>query len=305
MTYTTALTDIDFRIVLYEYVFEEIEILELWFTEYGYLPDPFRAVIRSYYEKKTMLKGAKDPFEKMQYDKSKNLLNGLYGMLAQDVCKPELKWNGTIFEDTGEDPRKILAKNTRKAFSSYAWGVWCTAWARYRLEEGIIIAGEDSFLYCDTDSVKYIDHGQSWEAYNLRRIQDSEKNRAMATDPRQHTYYMGVYEPDGEYLRFSTLGSKRYAYEDMTGDLHITISGVSKKAAAELGRLENFKEGFIFQHPGKTEADYIDKPLQKEITVNGKCIEIVSYVIISETTYNLSLSDSYRNLLRLIGENER
>ena len=111
---------------------------------------------------------------------------------------------------------------------------------------------------------------------------------------------MGVYEPDGEYLRFSTLGSKRYAYEDMSGDLHITISGVSKKAAAELGKLENFKEGFIFYHPGKTEADYVDFPVSDRLVVDNKLIEITSYVIIRETTYNLSISESYKNLLRLI-----
>jgi hypothetical protein len=111
---------------------------------------------------------------------------------------------------------------------------------------------------------------------------------------------MGVYEMDGEYKRFSTLGAKRYAYDDMRGDLHITISGVSKNAAAELGSLENFHEGFIFQHPGKTENDYVDFPVSNTLIVNDRLIEITSYVIISETTYNLSLSDSYRNLLRLI-----
>jgi replicative DNA helicase len=34
--------------------------------------------------------------------------------------------------------------------------------------------------------------------------------------------------------------------------------------------------------------------------LDDKLIEITSYVIIRETTYNLSLSESYRNLLRLI-----
>ena len=86
----------------------------------------------------------------------------------------------------------------------------------------------------------------------------------------------------------------------MKQDLHITISGVSKKAAAELGKLENFKEGFIFRHPGKTESDYVDFPESDQLIIDDKLIEITSYVIIRETTYNLSLSESYRNLLRLI-----
>jgi hypothetical protein len=90
----------------------------------------------------------------------------------------------------------------------------------------------------------------------------------------------------------------------MDGTLHITISGVAKKAAAELGELENFKEGFTFFHPGKTESKYIDHPVGDQVVIDDKLIELTSYVIISETTYNLSLSESYKNLLRLIEEKE-
>lgn len=296
----TALTDIDFRILLYEYEFSEIRVLELYFTEYDYLPKPMRAVIASYYEQKTALKGKTDPFDKLMYDKSKNILNGLYGMCAQDPVQETIIWTGSEFIQAEEDPAQILAKNSKRTFLNYAWGVWCTAWARYRLEQGIIIAGPQDFIYCDTDSVKYIDHGQIWDKFNDQARAASEASGACAYDSNQELHYMGVYEPDGEYQRFSTLGSKRYAYEDMTGDLHITISGVSKRAAAELGKLENFKEGFIFYHPGKTEADYVDFPESDQIIIDDKLIEVTSYVIIRETTYNLSLSTSYKNLLRLI-----
>lgn len=296
----TALTDVDFRILLYEYAFTDIQITELYFTEYDYLPKPMRAVIASYYEQKTALKGKTDPFDKLMYDKSKNILNGLYGMCAQDPVQETIIWTGSEFIQAEEDPAQILAKHSKRTFLNYAWGVWCTAWARYRLEQGIIIAGAQDFIYCDTDSVKYVDHGQSWEKFNDLARAASEASGACAYDSNQELHYMGVYEPDGEYKRFSTLGSKRYAYEDMSGDLHITISGVSKKAAAELGKLENFKEGFIFYHPGKTEADYVDFPESDQIIIDDKLIEVTSYVIIRETTYNLSLSTSYKNLLRLI-----
>lgn len=296
----TALTDIDFRILLYEYEFTGIQIQELYFTDYDYLPKAMRAVIAEYYDQKTALKGDKDPFNKLLYDKSKAVLNGLYGMMAQDPVKENIIWTGSEFVVSEDDPEEILKKNTRNAFLNYAWGVWCTAWARYRLEQGIIIAGPQDFIYCDTDSVKYIDHGQSWETFNEQARKASEASGACAYDSNQNLHYMGVYEPDDEYLRFSTLGSKRYAYEDMTGDLHITISGVSKKAAAELGQLENFREGFTFYHPGKTEADYVDFPESDQLIIKDKLIEITSYVIISETTYNLSISESYKNLLRLI-----
>lgn len=299
----TALTDVDFRILLYEYVFSEIEITELYFAEYDYLPKPMRSVIASYYKEKTALKGKEDPFDKLMYDKAKNLLNGLYGMAATDPVKENLIWTGSEFVVEDADPREILEKHNRKAFLSYSWACYCTAWARYRLEQGIIIAGPQDFIYCDTDSVKYVDHGQDWEPFNDLARKASEASGACAYDSNQALHYMGVYEPDGEYLRFATLGAKRYAYDDMKQDLHITISGVSKKAAKELGCLENFKEGFTFFHPGKTESDYVDFPESDQLVIDGKLIEITSYVIIRETTYNLSLSDSYRNLLRLIADN--
>ena len=63
---------------------------------------------------------------------------------------------------------------------NYAWGVWCTAWARYLLEQGIIIAGPEDFIYCDTDSVKYVDHGQSWEKFNEQARAASEASGACA-----------------------------------------------------------------------------------------------------------------------------
>lgn len=298
--YKTALTDVDFRILLYEYKFSELYVTELYFTDYDYLPAPMRAVISDYYRQKTALKGNPDPFQKLLYDKSKNILNGLYGMCAQDPIKDELRWNGKDFELAGTDPAKLLADHNRKSFLNYAWGVWCTAWARLRLEDGIIIAGTDNFIYSDTDSVKYIDRGQDWSYYNEKRKEASERSGAYAEDSEYTTHYMGVYEADGEYQRFITLGAKRYAYEDMTGDLHITVSGVSKSAAAELGTLYNFHDGFIFYHPGKTQSDYIDRPTYAQYVFEDQAIEATSCVIISETTYDLSLSESYRNLLRLI-----
>lgn len=56
--------------------------------------------------------------------KIKNKLNSRWGLSAQNPIKPE------------DD----------------AWGGWCIAWARLRLEEGIRQAGS-RFVYADTDSV--------------------------------------------------------------------------------------------------------------------------------------------------------
>ena len=65
-------------------------------------------------------------------------------------------------EDT-QPVADLLEKNARSAFLSYQHGVYVTAWARYRLYEGQKLAGENC-VYCDTDSVKYID-AIDWSDY--------------------------------------------------------------------------------------------------------------------------------------------
>lgn len=299
----STVTDIDFRIILSEYDFSDMVIGQCYFTRYDYLPRQITSVICNYYHDKTILKGKEDEFSRMMYDKSKALLNGLYGMMAQNPCKQNIIFDGINFSLANDDPVELLQKAERKAFLCYQWGVWCTAWARYRLEEGIQIAESvpDSFVYCDTDSVKYVDQGQNWEAFNADRRTDSRKHKAYAVDAKGKEHYMGVFEFDGAYDRFITLGAKRYAYEDP--DLHITVSGVGKKAgAAELGTIENFKDGFTFYHGGKTESLYVDEPEQHLVIIDGHELEITPYVIIRDTTYHLGLSDEYRNLLSLIAD---
>lgn len=300
----TTITDIDFRIILSEYDFEDMVIGQCYWTTYDYLPRQITSVVCNYYHDKTVLKGKEDEFSKLMYDKSKALLNGLYGMMAQNPCKQNILFDGVNFSEANDDPIELLQKAERKAFLCYQWGVWVTAWARYRLEEGIQIAESvpDSFVYCDTDSVKYVDQGQDWSQFNADRRDDSKKHKAYAVDAKGKEHYMGVFEYEQSYDRFITLGAKRYAYEDQDG-LHITVSGVAKKAGAkELGSLDNFKEGFTFYHGGKTESLYVDQPDQHLVFIDGKPIEITPYVIIRDTTYYLGLTDEYRNLLELIAE---
>lgn len=296
-----GLTDVDFRIILETYRFEDININVLYFAEYGPLPAPMRYVVNNYYKQKTELKGKDDPDSKLYYGLAKARLNSLYGMLAQDPVKQSQIWTGQEFILDETDPEQLLSDYNRKTFGSYAWGVWVTAWARYRLYQGIKIAGNQDFVYCDTDSVKYIDHGQDWTAYNEIRKKHSASNGGSAVDAQGITHYMGVYEPEVNCAEFITLGAKRYAYTDDTGRIHLTCSGVDKKkGAAELKTLENFKDGFIFWDSGKTEVDYVDNPISNRIIIDDTPIEITSYAIIHDSVYTLGLSYEYRNLLTLI-----
>lgn len=299
-----TITDIDYRIIVREYDIEAIEIYELMYSRYGKLPQPLIDVTMEYFRNKTTLKGVEDM--EYFYGKSKNKLNAIFGMSAQDPGKESVIFDGEEYtKDPAWDLEKTLTKYNKTAFQCYQWGVWITALARYHLEDGIEYAG-DRTVYVDTDSVKYIEiEGQplDWDAFNAANIEKARKAGRYATDPKGHDHYLGVFEYEGTYKRFRTDGAKKYAYEDEDGMLHITIAGVNKKKGAEelmeYGGLEAMKDGFTFQKAGGVELVYNDKPYG-EYTVDGHKLEITENVVIRPSTYTLGKSGEYLRLLKII-----
>ena len=198
--------------------------------------------------------------------------------------------------------QELLEKNNAKAFLVYSWGVFTTCHARMELEKALRIVGPARFVYCDTDSVKFIDDGKvSFNSYNESRKRDSMQNGGVAEDPKGRKHYLGVYENEGTYKRFITMGAKKYAYEDAAGDLHITVAGVSKyKGAQELaqrGGLNAFKEGFIWYDAGGLESIYNDDPDIKEVNINGHKLHISSNVFLRPSTYTLGITGEYARIL--------
>lgn len=292
----TTITDVDFKIIISEYDFDDFIAVEVYHARYGRLPRPLLDVTIGYYRAKTELKGV--PGEEIYYTKAKNKLNSIYGMSAQDPVKQDIIFENGDWTVANDDPEDILRKTQRHAFLAYQWGVWITAWARYRLEEGIRIAG-DGFVYCDTDSVKY--KGEiDWKKYNDLRKKDSIKSGAWATDPAGKKHYMGVYEFEGVYDHFKTLGAKKYVVEK-DGKIEITIAGVEKdkggKELAKYGGIDAFKPGFIFREAGGIEAVYNDKPEIEEVEREGRKIHIGPNVVLRESEYTLGITAEYERLL--------
>lgn len=159
------------------------------------------------------------------------------------------------------------------------------------------------FIYCDTDSVKFIgDYSKQFEDLNSKyRIDD-----LSAPDRAGKLHYIGIYEldcsPDG-IKTFKTMGAKKYCYEDEHG-LHTTISGVNKKLApAEMKTINNFKEGFVFRKAGGTESIFNDHP-DMYVTIQGHKLQITSNVMIRESTYTLSLTPEYKRLLAFLANTD-
>ena len=292
-----TVTDIDLKIIMEEYTFEYAEVNDLAHCRYGVLPKPMRDTVLEYFHRKTDLKGVAG--QELYYMKAKNKLNSVYGMSVQDPVKRNMLYiNGMFQEDDSVSDPELLEKSNRKAFQSYAWGVWTTCWARYELERAIKLVG-DGFLYADTDSVKYIGD-VDFSVLNKELTARSKANGAVATDPKGRNHYLGVWEEDGSYMRFSTLGSKKYCYEDADG-LHITIAGVSKKKGAEElqahGGIEAFRPGFVFHESAGIEAVYNDEPAVKELIREGRKIDIISNVYMRDSEYTLGITGEYMRLL--------
>ena len=297
----TTITDIDFRIIISQYDWSAANPFDLYYARYGKLPKPLRDTVIKYYRLKTQLKrnpgDPPDPDKDYFYFKSKNKLNSLYGMCAQDPVKDSIDYIDGQFMQRNDPVEELLRKSYKKAFLSYAWGVWVTCWCRWLLQQGIDKAG-DAFIYCDTDSVKTIGPLDMTD-FNEKMKELSEKNGGYADDPSGKRHYLGVFEdetgPDG-YEKFVTLGAKKYAYVE-NGKLHITIAGVGKKKGAEeLGDIRNFREGFIFRAAGGTESVYNDN-IHFDYFIDGRYIMITDNVVIRDSTYELGITEEYRRIL--------
>lgn len=313
-----ALTEIDLRIVLQQYTFDEIGITECMVAKKDFLPKEYRDVIQTYYNNKTKLKGDDTDAGQYLYQKSKNMLNAVYGMSATDPIHQEITYTPGDPEgeyhrsgyDTMTEEKKIKA--LLGAPFPYQWGVWTTALARAQLQRAIDAAG-DKILYCDTDSIKVKG------TVNINKLNEIYKKKAEAAgayadDMNGKRHYIGLFEQDAHYDRFVFCHSKCYAYEK-NGHLGVTVSGVTKErnektgeyfAVEELGKLENFQPGMVWRLAGGTMAVFNDSDdFDYTDPESGKTVHISKNVSIVDTTYELTQADDYKQLLseiKLYGE---
>ena len=308
-------TDIDYKIIIEQYNIKHIDIITLKVSEYGELPQAFKNVILDLYKKKTELKGVEG--KEIEYMLSKNKINACYGMTVQDPVKINIIYKSDFDEekdkspfilDESREPQDILARGYKKAFLPYAVGVWVTAWARKALYDGMQIVGEDNFLYCDTDSIKFVGDADFTE-FNKKCIEDDLKSGAYAYDTKGNCHYMGVFEQEKDMKAFCTLGAKKYAYIDPDGELHITVAGVNKKKGAQelssRGGLEEFARSvdpehkFTFYEAGGLEAIYNDIKNPYMYIVDGRPIWITSNLTLKPSTYTLGIEQDYLDILEM------
>lgn len=323
---TTTLTDIDFAIIKKCYTWDKVAVTNCYKFHMEYLPKSLTLAILELYGNKTSLKGVKG--KEVEYMVSKGMLNSCYGMCVTDIVKMEQVYKDdtwSVAEPTMEMYQGIMNKynGAFRRVLYYPWGIWITAYARRNLWMGILNIGED-YVYSDTDSIKFLNldkHKAFVSAYNKMVEQ---KLRAMCAYHnidfelcRPKTIkgvqkLIGVWDFEGTYQKFKTLGAKRYMVEE-DGELHITIAGLNKSHGVEYllkqtnGDVDKAFELFTddlyipAEYTGKMTHSYLDDEMESVITdYQGHTMTVVSKsaVHLEGCDFTLSVTGEYKMFLK-------
>lgn len=325
-TVQTTITDIDFKIMYKCYTWDSIEIANVHKFYMQYLPKPILLAIVELYEKKTTLKDVSG--KEVEYLVNKGMLNSVYGMCVTDIVRDNISYKDDwqlekyTIEMMNEQIEKYNSSSNR--FLYYPWGVWVTAYARKNLWNGILEIGID-YVYSDTDSVKFLNYEKHIEYINRYNLDVERKLKKMCKF-RQIEFerlkpktikgvekMIGVWDFEGIYTHFKTLGAKRYLVRSKKDEkLHLTVAGLSKQNGVEyMLRICNNDYEKVFANfnddlyipeneTGKHTHTYIDSPITSMITdYQNNVVEVtaLSGVHLSPCEFTLSISQQYSKFL--------
>lgn len=321
-------TNVDLQIYLAFYDIEHCEISNCYCYAMGYLPKNFILSILKVYNDKTKLKGVAG--KEREYLHSKELLNSMYGMSVTDVVQDLITYdNNDEWGEEVQDKNELLEKynHNKSRFLFYPWGIFVTAYARRNLFSGILECGDD-YIYSDTDSIKIQNadrHKKYFNEYNTRVVEKLKSMCDFYNIPfelckpktvKGVEKLIGVWDYEGTYEYFKTLGAKRYIYFDDT--LHATIAGVSKQGVVDYfnDKYKNVsRETFIRKvftdfdnslvipddYTHKLTHTYIDDNISgtvKDYKNNYYNYNEKSVVHLEKTDYNMSLSQAFIDFLK-------
>ena len=311
---TMWLTDVDMKVVLSHYSYSKIACMELYTAGMTYLTYAERDFILTLYENKTRLKGVSGREE--DYKRSKNFINSEFG---RNVTRPvdatvEFDNEHKDFKEPKQPTRDEIAKKFKKMsgkeqYTMFARGVFITAWARYELYRGIDICG-DKHVYNDTDCCKFIYDEKIIRKFDElnEQIKQEAKDalppdlyaRVAPVDKKGIEHFIGTWDwetRDSPYVKFKTMGAKKYACQFENGEIELTVSGLSKDAGENLTDIEQFEEGTLFTSDisGRTVAVYQTE--QPPLTYNGHTYTDKVSLSLLPTTYQLGMTSEYSNFV--------
>lgn len=331
-----TITEIDFKIIEKLYKYENYRIGTMYIYRRSYLPTEFVTSILKLYKDKTELKGIDG--KENEYLNSKEMLNSCYGMcvtnpLHENYIYDNENWDKEILTDNEKQNNLDKYNKSKNRFLFYLWGVYVTAYARKNLFTAIFELKND-YIYSDTDSVKFVNldnHSEYFAEYNkyieykLKTACNYHKidfNLCAPKNKQGKVKMLGVWDFEGVYRRFKTLGAKRYMVEcenaltvdGKSYDFSLTVSGVNKKNAIPY-LLDTYKDK-IFEnftnylrippgHTGKNIHTYIDYETSGTVTdYNGNTAKFYekSGVHLENTEYTLNLSAQFLKYLLTLND---
>ena len=324
---TIVCNEIDLEMYKLFYSFD-LSISKMLISIKDYLPKILIEFILDNYANKTILKGTPetDTYNYSLYLKSKQIINAIYGCTVQNVVKSTCDYGEYIDTITGlqkigwntpeltDDLICEKLEEQKRPLFCYAWGVWCTSYNR-RATQTIIAKIDSDEVYTDTDSIIYMnDHDAEFEEWNnfiLDLIKKSSEatgipiEKYMPKDKHDVKHPIGIYESEDDHKEgFKTLGAKKYAFVQ-DGKVHITVSGVRKKAGDYLKDLNEFSDGreFTYEESGKLLQLYNDEQTPFTFTDcegnNYHCTQETASVLMP-TTYKLSITPDYDEVIEEI-----
>lgn len=333
---TLTITNVDWGIIKQVYYWDKVEITNInWFYK-QYLPKPIIESIIDLYQNKTKLKGIED--KKAEYMHSKGMLNSVYGASVQKVLRPEIVYDDGAkkWETQPADADKELTQYN-KSYNRvlyYGYGIFVAAYARANLWNGILNIRND-YIYSDTDSIKMLNwdkHKTYVEQYNKKILDKLHKALEFyhlpvnSIEPKTVdgvTKPLGVWDNDGFYKSFKTLGAKRYVYsyfdkkDHNKFKLETTIAGLGKEQGEAYllslsdndpdQAVKNFKNNFTVPagKTGKLTHTYIEDMKQAYITDFQGHTELVTALSgehLEPAGYTLSMSKDYQEFLQGLGK---
>ena len=322
-------TDIDYDIIRKNYR-GDIKVMEAYKSPKRYLDKEVIKFILELYKNKTTLKGIKD--KEAIYKRDKGMLNSIYGMSVTNPLKQSSDFSDYWYhKDFSKEFIEDKLSDMKKSYSTlffYAVGVWVCAFGRKRIFDILLSSHymDRDTVYCDTDSVKFVNrekHQDIFLTYNNDMIEkyktisevydDISIKDFMPADKNGVLHPLGFFEFDGLYTEFKTLGAKKYCYRE-DGKLHLTVSGVSKNGVSALkDDINNFKKGFVWDYDtsGKLTVFYHELTLTNEGVVDNtqKPFEFTDIdghkylcdypysVVLMPTTYKLGITEEYEQII--------
>lgn len=318
--FTIHCTELDLYWILQQYEIESYDIECAWICAKGYIPEYLRVTVDDYFLGKTKWKTEerreKDKGEAadkerllwlgLELMKSKNGLNGLYGMTATSILRTsyEVEPNGEWKAETPE-LSKALAQYyaSENNFNRYQFGIYTTSHARYELLwfADFIQKNGGTVLYVDTDSIFYVSNAEleeKLEGENARRRERALEMGAYVEFEGKKVNYDAFEDEREDIIAFRFLHAKCYAYEQKTQsgkiEMKCVIAGVEAFEDAthefsredELGSIDNLTQGTTFVRCGGTKAKYVEMP-PAVVNVDGHLTEVGSACIITNTTKTL------------------